>query len=249
MSKYFHFTFKMLLSISLVAFSNYAWAAPTDVGNVHAMTGIVGLVSAEGKRRIVAVGSKLFEGDIVTTQANSTAVLTFTDTSQVALRADSKLSVKQFSYKPESPSEDKAQFKLVKGGLRTLTGLIGKRGNPDAFSLKAEAATIGIRGTDFSVRLCKGDCLDVLPTNMTKLNTPQSGAANEGQVYLAVNDGKVLFTNAQQSISVSKGEGATLQLSIANLPTPPMLLPSAPPILTKDVVLTNANFAPPVCVP
>jgi hypothetical protein len=45
-------------------------------------------------------------------------------------------------------------LRLLKGGFRTVTGMIGKRGNADAYKLRAAAATIGIRGTDFTSRLC-----------------------------------------------------------------------------------------------
>jgi hypothetical protein len=52
-------------------------------------------------------------------------------------------------------------LRLLKGGFRTVTGLIGKRGNTDAYKLRAGTATIGIRGTDFSSRLCATkDCRD-----------------------------------------------------------------------------------------
>ncbi len=55
------------------------------------------------------------------------------------------------------PQEDGALLRLLKGGLRTVTGLMGKR-RPDAFQLGTATATIGIRGTDFVVRVCTDDC-------------------------------------------------------------------------------------------
>lgn len=131
-------------------------AKPT-VGMIKMVTGLVNLQTAEGKNKFAGVGTKLNVGDIINTQAKSTTVLEFVDTTQVALRPNTRFVVENYEYQPEQPVADKAEFKLVKGGLRTLTGLIGKRGSADAFSLKSETATIGIRGTDFTARLCKGD--------------------------------------------------------------------------------------------
>lgn len=127
------------------------------VGMIKVVTGLVNLQTAEGKNKFAGVGTKLNVGDIINTQAKSTTVLEFVDTTQVALRPNTRFVVENYEYQPEQPIADKAEFKLVKGGLRTLTGLIGKRGSADSFSLKSETATIGIRGTDFTARLCKGD--------------------------------------------------------------------------------------------
>ena len=131
--------------------------AKVAVGTIKVVTGLVNLQTAEGKNKFASAGTQLHVGDVINTQAKSTSVLEFIDTTQVALRPNSRFVVENYEYQPEQPIADKAEFKLVKGGLRTLTGLIGKRGSADAFSLKSETATIGIRGTDFTARLCKGN--------------------------------------------------------------------------------------------
>lgn len=127
------------------------------VGTIKVITGLVNLQTADGKNKFANAGTKLNVGDVINTQAKSTAVLEFVDTTQVALRPNTRFVVENYEYQPEQPIADKAEFKLVKGGLRTLTGLIGKRGSADAFSMKSETATIGIRGTDFTARICKGN--------------------------------------------------------------------------------------------
>jgi hypothetical protein len=48
---------------------------------------------------------------------------------------------------------------LVKGGLRVVTGLFGKR-NPSGVKFQTATATIGIRGTEFDARLCEADCAE-----------------------------------------------------------------------------------------
>lgn len=55
--------------------------------------------------------------------------------------------------------QSRAFFRLVKGGFRTVSGLIGKVNQGD-YRVSTPVATIGIRGTSYSARLCQGDCGD-----------------------------------------------------------------------------------------
>ena len=180
---------------------NASTAQPVSqsVGTIKVVTGLVNLQSADGKNRFAGVGTKLNVGDIINTQAKSTTVLEFIDTTQVALRPNTRFVVENYEYQPEQPIADKAEFKLVKGGLRTLTGLIGKRGSADAFALKSETATIGIRGTDFTARLCRGDeCKGVAKGESEKAtvtNTSNADVAGRvsqltGDLFAVSADGK-----------------------------------------------------------
>ncbi|MBA4315024.1 MAG: hypothetical protein C0422_06800 [Alcaligenaceae bacterium] len=155
--------------------------AKAVVGTIKVVTGLVNLQTAEGKNKFASAGTKLNVGDVINTQAKSTTVLEFVDTTQVALRPNTRFVVENYEYQPEQPIADKAEFKLVKGGLRTLTGLIGKRGSADAFSMKSETATIGIRGTDFTARICKGnEC-----TRLTKGESDKATATNTSTADVA----------------------------------------------------------------
>jgi hypothetical protein len=71
------------------------------------------------------------------------------------MRPNSELKIEAYQFRKESPKDDNAVFHLIKGAFRTVTGLIGKRGNPGAYKLRAAAATLGIRGTDFTTRICE----------------------------------------------------------------------------------------------
>jgi hypothetical protein len=55
--------------------------------------------------------------------------------------------------------QSRAFFRLVKGGFRAVSGLIGKV-NQNDYRVSTPVATIGIRGTAYSARLCQGDCGD-----------------------------------------------------------------------------------------
>ncbi|MGH8446844.1 MAG: hypothetical protein ACREVL_16350, partial [Solimonas sp.] len=51
----------------------------------------------------------------------------------------------------------RAFLRLLKGGFRTVSGLIGKA-NPDEYRVTTPVATIGIRGTDYYAYICDLAC-------------------------------------------------------------------------------------------
>lgn len=198
------------------------------VGTIKVVTGLVNLQTAEGKNKFASAGTKLNVGDVINTQAKSTTVLEFVDTTQVALRPNTRFVVENYEYQPEQPIADKAEFKLVKGGLRTLTGLIGKRGSADAFSMKSETATIGIRGTDFTARICKGnECARLAKGESDKATATNTSTADvagrisqlTGELFAvsvegkrrALQKGSAVF--AGETIDVSEGGFAVLSMA------------------------------------
>ena len=56
----------------------------------------------------------------------------------------------QYRYAGQEDGSERAVIELLKGGLRSVTGAIG-RSNKDSYQLKNETHVIGIRGTDFIV--------------------------------------------------------------------------------------------------
>lgn len=120
----------------------------------------VGLVFAQadsGEARILQAGAKLSVGETVGTQKGAFAMLIFGDGSRVALRPETALRVRGFRYRPEDAKEDEMAVQLLQGWLRKVSGEIAKR-NPRSFEMRVGDATIGIRGTDFSVRICDEAC-------------------------------------------------------------------------------------------
>src|SRR6185295_6540241 len=99
-----------------------------------------------GARRALAKGSELNPGDVVLTNAGR-AQLRFADGAYVSLQPQTEFKIDQFEFDEKSGGAGKAFLSLAKGGLRTITGLIGRR-NRLEYQLQTELATIGIRGTE-----------------------------------------------------------------------------------------------------
>ncbi len=151
-----------LLSVAALAIIFSPLVSAEEVaGKIGYMSG--GLIArhADGSFKIMGPKSEVKTGDNLETAVDSFAQVLMNDGTKMTLRPNSNLKIEEYQFKKEAPTEDNAVFRLIKGGFRTVSGLIGKRGNFDAYKLKAMTATIGVRGTDFTTRLCEGqDCED-----------------------------------------------------------------------------------------
>ncbi len=165
-----------------------------SVATAAAVDGTVFVTRAGGRQAILARGSSLQVGDAINTTRNSTVRLHFTDGGETVVRPESTLVVQKYQYQKESPAQDNILLQLLKGGIRALTGAIGKRGNVDAYQLRANTATVGIRGTDYSVRLCQQDCDDKGEATHRNSATPVAARAVQvrGVVKVSHNGGALV---------------------------------------------------------
>ena len=199
------FVFGLLL-VATVAFAGQA-------ATVTHVSGPLAVRKGDGTSKAISIGSKVDEGDTVVTEKRTYARLKFNDGSEVTLKPYSQFKVEKFSYDQEKPKDDSASLSLIKGGLRTITGKIGKRGNVDSYQMKTPTATIGIRGTVYDAQYCQdGSC----------------GAIKPG-LYLAVTNGSVVITNnggIPITLQVKAGQYVYVQSPV----TPPIVLPAKPDI-------------------
>ncbi len=163
------------LVASLVATSVFANATATTVtGDVTAQTG-------SAAARVVRQGDILRMGDTVATGAGSNAVLKFEDGQIAALGPNSRMVITAYEYNAQA-STGNVVLSLLRGGMRAITGLIGKS-QPQKVTYKAGNFTIGIRGTDVYI------------------------ATLDGDVVVTVEDGLISFTFGDRTITVRAGEG------------------------------------------
>ena len=196
-----HTTLRLFLAL-LTLVAAPAWAG----GTLTHLSGSVSVQKSDGKILPGTVGAKIGEGDITITGVNGYARLEMTDGGEIVLRPNSQLKVESYRFHPDKPADDSFVFRMLKGGLRTVTGFIGKRGNQDAYEGKTATATVGIRGTRYDLRVCEGDC----------------GTLADG-TYLAVRFGVVRAGNPQGSIDLATGQVALIPSG-----TPPVMLPHDP---------------------
>jgi hypothetical protein len=140
----------------------------------------------DGTVKVVGPKSEVFAGDMLITAKDSYAQVEMNDGTKMTIRPNSNLRIEAYQFRKEAPQSDNIVLRLLRGGFRTVTGLIGKRGNTDAYKLRAATATIGIRGTDFSTRLCATkDCQDDEATAKPAAKPQPAKSAVVGRVMLA----------------------------------------------------------------
>lgn len=200
-------------------------AIAEPIATAEVVDGVVTVQRLSGKRTALAVGSKLEEGDIVSTEKDSYVRLHFTDGAEMGVRPQSTLNIQRYRFEKERPAQDALVVNLVKGGMRTVTGLIGKRGNDTAYRVQGSTATIGIRGTEYIVRECKGDCVlerqQSGPMSVSGTGSSSRQKAQPGPIPVAARladfSGQVKVSDGVKTRQASMGEallsGETVRVS------------------------------------
>jgi len=134
-----------ILLISLLLISSTLFA-----NNVATITAVKGsaTITRDSSNIDAKLGSKLQESDIIKTHENTKVQLIFTDETIISLGKNSNFSIKEFLF--EDNQEPIAKFGMINGAIRVITGKIGKIA-PERFSVSTKTATIGIRGTNFTI--------------------------------------------------------------------------------------------------
>ncbi len=181
-----------------------SWAAE-PAGRVLAVAGNATIERA-GRQIALQAGAMVENGDTLGVGDKSSLQVRFTDESVVALRANSQFRIENYKYEKNAVS-DRSLMGLLKGGMRTITGLIGKANNKN-YAVQTATATIGIRGTHFSVVSCNNDC------------TRPDGTPEANGTFGSVTDGRITVSNAagarefgqQDSFHVPSVNSAPIQL-------------------------------------
>ncbi len=148
----------MGLGLALMHWPSVAHAGQV-VGSVLNLSGPLMAQRPDGSVRVLSQKSEVEEGDILVSEKNTYARVKFIDNSEVTLRPNTQFKITNFAFDEARPQEDNAVFNLIKGGLRSITGLLGKR-SKERYGLNTPTATIGIRGTTFIVQyVSPGDSL------------------------------------------------------------------------------------------
>lgn len=145
-----HFKLKQPGATLMVALSALPFTAlAANAGRVDFAVGDVRAVTADGRSRPLTKGATFNSGDTIET-GDGRAQLRFTDGAQVSLQPGSQFRIDNYNFSGKTDGSEKGLFSLLKGGLRTITGWVG-RTNRDNYKVTTAVATIGIRGTEYSV--------------------------------------------------------------------------------------------------
>ncbi|MDB3855965.1 FecR domain-containing protein, partial [Halieaceae bacterium] len=140
----------LLMTVSLNAFA--------EVGRILFAVGPVSIEREDVFK--VKKGALIEEGDVIITGKKARVQLLMADGARVAVRANSRFQIEAYRLPATAPStvatnldEGEATMRLLKGGMRTITGAIGKGNNKDVYQMHTPVATLGIRGTQYEVTI------------------------------------------------------------------------------------------------
>ena len=139
---------RWIIAATLSVFA--AAALANDVGQVKVTKGVVH-VERDGARIPAVVGMPVRQADKLVTGADGTVGVTFADNSLLSVGPNSTLSVDKFSFNA-STHEGQFDASLQRGTLAVVSGKMVKQ-SPDAMRIRTPASILGVRGTEFVVRV------------------------------------------------------------------------------------------------
>ncbi|MEQ9068903.1 MAG: FecR domain-containing protein, partial [Gimesia chilikensis] len=106
--------------------------------------------------------SPIYEGETVITAARARAQIRVNDNGRVALQPDTSFVVEEHTFNGQEDGTESAVYRLFRGGLQAITGLIGNT-NKDRYRFETPLATIGLRGTHWAATYCSTSCNGLAP--------------------------------------------------------------------------------------
>ena len=170
-----------------------------EVGEVRLVIGAVSLQSAVTGSKTLELGDKVFQGDQIETPATGYAVVTLIDETKFTIKPNSIFKFQAVN----DQSGGKVLTELLKGGLKAITGTIGKK-NPPGFKIDTPLGSIGIRGTNLDAQLCQGDQCSLLHE---ALGCPQQPPEEtNGLLYVTVTQGTAFLDNCEDDPDINPGQ-------------------------------------------
>lgn len=220
---------KMTTPISAGAMLTPAGVKGEVVGRVvwvkGTFTASLKMPEATNPPRPLEKSSAIYLHDTLETDKQSEAQIVFSDNTLMTFRPASKFYIDQYEYHPDAKTKSVGKYimNLLEGGFRTITGIIAKA-NPNDYQVNTPVATIGVRGTDYTLVI------------------------QEKGVYLARNEGEPCVSNEAKNLCLNTEHKYAEVTSATAAPSfivepPPFLVQ---PVLIQPAVYTDTAGTPPV---
>jgi len=135
------------------------------VGHVAQLDGQAGAIDINGRVQQLKISAAIFEGDRLETEPGARLYIQMDDGAEVHLKENSVLKINEYVITAGYGEGSSSILDLLRGGLRKLTGSIGASALAN-YQVQTGLATIGIRGTEYVIKLCKlDDCSQTVSRN------------------------------------------------------------------------------------
>jgi len=211
--------------VAVVKTQNEALATPDPEDVVGKVIINVGNLNAQnrGVTRQLKRRSPIFRGDTLSTGGHSLTQIRMKDGALISLRPHTDLRIVNYQYNGQEDGSEQSIIELLKGGFRTITGIIGHK-NKNNYQVRSSVATIGIRGTHYSLVLCQ----------QSSCSSDESGEIEDG-LYGGVADGSIILENETGTHQFNNDQ--YFKLTSASTAPEAFLFP--PAVLKHDAAMHN----------
>ena len=181
-------SFFLKAGVFVIALMISQLALAKAVGSVTFKTGDVTITHTDKTVIQATKDAELNAGDTIETK-DGRLQLALIDGGKVSLQPNTIYKINKYEFTGKEDGTEYAFTELIKGGLRTVSGLVGHK-NRDRYQLKTTAATIGIRGTEFTINF--NDNILLMTTNHGSVDVcNQAGCLNAttGQSIIVIGGG------------------------------------------------------------
>ena len=208
--------YKLLLLTSVF---NVQLSAADSIGGVFEQSGTPGEITREtGEQFTAELNTDVVSMDVVETE-NGRLKIQFVDDTQVSMTEHTVVEINEYVYDP-NPDKSKMALNFAQGTARFATGRLGLVPREN-IAIQTPTASIGIRGTDFTMTVDElGRSLVILLpdedcNDKVKL---EEGCLPSGSISVTNQGGTVILDEAYQAVMVSTMETPpTNPITIQNL--------------------------------
>ncbi len=168
------------------------------LASIGVITAVKGSATVERNQQIIQAkaGLTIEQQDTISTQANTLLQIIFSDKTTVSLGANTRFAVNSYLY--DNANNSAAELSLTKGFLKSVSGKIGKLA-PQRFKIRTKTATIGIRGTIYSIYASEKQTILKTFQGETYLVDNASGKS-----YSVPQNRQLSFNNVTKEAKISK---------------------------------------------
>lgn len=134
----------------LVLLPCLAMGQEPPIGKIKTGKGDVAVIRS-GSEIAIGTGALLYQNDIIRTGADSSVGIIFEDNTILSLGSESEIVIDEYVFAPEKDMMS-VLIHMLKGTASYVSGIIGRQ-SPESVKFQTPDATIGIRGTQFLVKV------------------------------------------------------------------------------------------------
>jgi hypothetical protein len=208
-------------------------AVGNSVGSIAEVTGSASTIHRNSNVLSGEVSTLIEMSDKITTSRGKAGIV-FVDGTRAQINENSSLVIDEFVFDPANNDKSKLTLNMASGTVRYASGKIAHN-NPNSVSIKTPAATVAVRGTDFTATIDElGASTIILLPECPRKDIPME------EIAMLCKTGKIEVINDAGRVMLDEPFQATTVTSRWTSPSPPVHLR-----LNEDSISNLLILSPP----